>query len=184
MSLNPKLIEDSYLLIEDFIEKEVAVSLYKEFNRFCSGMLYGTLGDSQAPNSPYIYNYHPFLEILIDKIPVIKKHCHELVFPTYCYGRVYKHREELKIHTDRVACEVSASLHLWGDKEWPFCIKTSSGETRELWLEPGQAVIYLGCAAEHWRPAYTGNNYGQVFLHYVRSRGPNAWAVFDKRKAL
>ncbi len=182
MALNPKLLEDNYLLIENFIEKETALSLYKEFNKFCSGLLYNMPGDSQAPNSPFIYNYLPFLEILVDKIPTIKEQCHETVFPTYCYGRVYQKQEELKIHTDREACEISASLHLWGDKAWPFCIKTGQGETRELWLEPGQAVIYLGCRAEHWRPKFSGEKYGQVFLHYVRSRGPNSWAVFDKRK--
>ncbi len=161
MALNPKLLEDNYLLIENFIEKETALSLYKEFNKFCSGLLYNMPGDSQAPNSPFIYNYLPFLEILVDKIPTIKEQCHETVFPTYCYGRVYQKQEELKTHTDREACEISASVHLWGDKAWPFCIKTGQGETRELWLEPGQAVIYLGCRAEHWRPKFSGEKYAK-----------------------
>jgi len=182
MALNNQLLNNNYLVIDNLISAEQANVIYKDFKKFCDLALFGNFGDSQAPKSPYVYNYHPFLEILIDKIPVVKEYSNESVFPTYTYGRIYKHNEELKIHTDREACEISISLHLWGDKEWPFCIRTSQGETKEIFLNPGQAVLYLGCAAEHWRPKFYGYNYGQVFLHYVRSNGPNAWAYFDKIK--
>jgi Rps23 Pro-64 3,4-dihydroxylase Tpa1-like proline 4-hydroxylase len=41
-------------------------------------------------------------------------------------------------------------------------------------------MLYLGYQAEHWRKQYQGKEYVQVFLHYVKSRGENSWAVFDK----
>ena len=36
--------------------------------------------------------------------------------------------------------------------------------------------------ASHWREEFNGNYYGQTFLHYVRSRGPRAYAFFDNDK--
>ena len=32
-------------------------------------------------------------------------------------------------------------------------------------------MLYLGCLAPHWRLEYTGKNYSQVFIHYVREDG-------------
>jgi hypothetical protein len=44
-------------------------------------------------------------------------------------------------------------------------------------------MLYLGCVADHWRDTpFSGQNYSQLFLHYVRSNGSNAWAYFDKKQ--
>jgi hypothetical protein len=42
--------------------------------------------------------------------------------------------------------------------------------------------MYLGCQADHWREKFSGTEYTQLFMHYVRSNGPKAWAYFDKCK--
>jgi predicted 2-oxoglutarate/Fe(II)-dependent dioxygenase YbiX len=47
-------------------------------------------------------------------------------------------------------------------------------------LKPGDAMMYRGTIAEHWRDEYVGEEYVQVFLHYVRSRGECAYTYFDR----
>ena len=58
-----------------------------------------------------------------------------------------------------------------GDTSWPFYIINPQGLPIELDLQPGDAVVYLGSIAHHWRLEYTGKNYSQVFIHYVREGG-------------
>ena len=106
----------------------------------------------------------------------------ELMFPTYCYSRVYKKGEVLEKHTDRPACEISITLHLGGDHEWLIYFTKPNGEQISYSLKSGQAIIYLGMISEHWRDAFQGQEYGQVFLHYVRGRGENWVCYFDKFK--
>jgi predicted 2-oxoglutarate/Fe(II)-dependent dioxygenase YbiX len=74
------------------------------------------------------------------------------------------------------------TLHLGGDSEWPISIKKPNGEEVSLNLKSGDAMMYLGCEAEHWRDQFKGTEFIQVFLHYVKSRGANSFAYFDKSK--
>jgi Rps23 Pro-64 3,4-dihydroxylase Tpa1-like proline 4-hydroxylase len=71
-------------------------------------------------------------------------------------------------------------VHLGGDASWPIWIVSPDREERCVELNPGDAMIYLGKIAEHWRNLYEGNEYVQVFLHYVRSRGDCGYSYFDK----
>jgi len=176
--MNQKLIDNNYIVLSNFISKERALSLSSEFLKHCEEN--NIEGDSQAPNSYSAYNYIPFLELLCEKTTVISSAIGETVLPTYAYSRVYKKGSELKKHVDRDACEISLTLHLHGDVTWPIWIETSSGETRCVQLNPGDAMIYLGKIAPHWREPFTGEWYSQVFLHYVRSRGDCSYAYFDK----
>jgi hypothetical protein len=72
-------------------------------------------------------------------------------------------------------------LHLGSDgTSWPICFTKPDGEVVSKDLKPGEAVIYLGCISEHWREnAFVGKEYGQVFLHYVRSKGKYVNHCFD-----
>lgn len=78
-------------------------------------------------------------------------------------------------------CEISLTLHLDGDEPWSICIETPEKEQRSVSLNPGDAMLYLGRIASHWRDEYKGNYYSQVFLHYVKSRGECSYAYFDNR---
>ena len=176
--MNQKLIDNNYIVLSNFISEERALSLSSEFLKHCEEN--NIEGDSQAPNSYSAYNYIPFLELLCEKTTVISSAIGETVLPTYAYSRVYKNGSELTKHVDRDACEISLTLHLHGDVTWPIWIETSSGETRCVQLNPGDAMIYLGKIAPHWREPFTGEWYSQVFLHYVRSRGDCSYAYFDK----
>jgi hypothetical protein len=180
--MNHKLLENNYLIIPNFIFSYRANNLKEEFKEFCEKN--NSKGDDQAPNSHSDYNYISFLELLCEKVPEISEILEETVLPTYVYSRVYKKGSVLTSHTDRDACEISLTLHLGGDESWPIWIKTPDGQDKCVKLNPGDAMMYLGCIAEHWRDEYLGNEYVQVFLHYVRSRGEKSYAYFDKIKSI
>ena len=176
--MNQKLLENNYLVLLNFISKEKSTNLSSEFLKYCKDN--NLTGDPQAPNSCSNYNYISFLELLCEKTPEISSIIEETVLPTYTYSRVYKNGSELTKHTDRDACEISLTLHLDGDSTWPIWIETPSGEQRCVELNSGDAMLYLGRTAPHWREVYGGEHYTQVFLHYVRSRGDCAYTYFDK----
>jgi len=176
--MNKKLVENNYIVLPNFISKERSSELSFEFLKYSKEN--NLEGDPQAPNSFSAYNYIPFLELLCEKTPEVSSTLGETVLPTYSYARVYKNGSVLTRHTDRDACEISLTLHLHGDSVWPIWIETPSGEHRSVDLNPGDAMVYLGKVAPHWREMYDGEYYTQVFLHYVRSRGDCAYAYFDK----
>ena len=178
--MNKKLKDNNYLVIPNFIHYLRAKDLESEYKKYC--VENGVGNDTQAPLSNSNYNYISFLELLCEKTQEVSTILQETVLPTYAYSRVYKKGSVLEKHTDRDACEISLTLHLGGDKPWPIYIETPSGEEKKVMLESGDAMMYLGKIAPHWRNEYEGNEYAQVFLHYVRSRGDCSYAYFDKVK--
>ena len=169
VEVKQKLIGDGFVVIPKFITVGEAQNL---FSTYKSCELINNIGDIDVPNASHtIYNFRPFLELLCAKNMEVSNLFGEMVFPTYTYSRIYKHGSTLKKHTDRSACEISFSVHLQGDKEWPIYMEKPTGEAVGVVLRPGDAVVYLGCNTPHWRDAYDGEEYGQVFLHYVLSNG-------------
>lgn len=177
--MNPHIQAANFVYIKNFISNERACELAKEFIKFSTEN--NLTGDGQAPNSSKSYNYISFLELLCEKTPEVSKFLGETVLPTYAYARVYKEGSELLKHRDREACDISLTLHLSKDEDWPIWIEKPNGESVSLDLDSGDAMMYLGCEADHWREKFKGKEYVQVFLHYVRSRGPNSWAYFDNK---
>lgn len=175
--MNQKLLDNNYIIIPNFISNYRANKLKDEFIEFSQKNNLG--GDPQIPTSFSDYNYISFLELLCEKTPEVSEILEETVLPTYTYARVYKNGSVLEKHSDRDSCEISLTLHLGGDKPWLIWIKTPEGEDRSVELNPGDAMMYRGTIAEHWRDEYVGNEYTQVFLHYVRSRGDCAYTYFD-----
>lgn len=178
--MNRQLIDNNFLVIKNFIDSKRAKSLYKEFKKYCEENYVG--GDPQVPDTPGKYNYSSFLELLCEKTLEVSKIIEEPVLPTYCYTRIYKNGDVLKKHVDRDACEISMTLHLDGDLDWEIYVENPSGDEVPVKLESGDALIYFGCDAPHWRNSFTGNFYSQVFLHYVRSKGERSYTYFDKVK--
>ena len=178
--MNSDLLKNNYLIVPKFIDPQHAAQLEKEF--FITDEVFDFNGDPQAPNSSSVYNYLPALELLANKTPEVTKLIGETVLPTYVYGRIYREGSILHKHTDRPGCEISMTLHLGSDKPWAIWIETPEGENRCVNLNPGDAMLYLGCVASHWRDKFEGEEYTQFFLHYVRSRGICSPAYFDKNK--
>lgn len=178
--MNSTLKDNNYVHIPNFIDPNRARELAQAFIDFAKENQLP--GDNQIAESNSCYNYYRFVELLCEKTPEISKFLGEPVIPTYSYARVYHKGSTLVRHQDRPACEISVTLHLSGASEWPIFIQKPNGEEISLNLSSGEGMIYLGHQADHWRNRFEGEEYVQVFLHYVRSRGENAWALFDKLK--
>jgi len=170
-------VDNGYLCIKNFIDKKRAKSLHNEFYDFSKKN--NLTGDPQAENSYCYYNYLPFLELLCEKTNEVTELIGETVLPTYNYARVYLKNSVLIPHRDRLACEISLTLHLDGDKNWPFYLYDKEGNKKSIDLESGDAVLYLGAEITHGRDLYNGNYYSQAFFHYVLSRGKNKKYYFD-----
>lgn len=173
-----EIIENNYLHIPEFISVDNAHNLAKQFQEHCKK--FNIQGDPQAPNSQAVYNFLPFVKLLVKKIPHVSELLGEDVLPTYTYARVYKKGSVLTRHRDRPACEISFTLNISKDINWPIFFQRPDNSEISIELNPGDAVLYLGCQADHWRNKFEGQDHVQVFLHYVRANGPKAWAFFDK----
>lgn len=173
-------MKNNYMVVPGFIDADHAKRLENEF--FVTDAKFKFNGDEQVPNSASVWNYLPALELLTNKTSHVSEIIGETVLPTYTYSRIYRKGSILTKHTDRPACEVSMTLHLGGDVPWAIWIETPEGEKRCVSLNPGDAMLYLGCIAPHWRDRFTGEHYTQFFLHYVRSRGMYGAAFFDQER--
>ena len=181
--MNTQLEQNNFLFVPNFISQERAQSLS---SWLLSERDAGRLIDDPRLNIGVFgkasQDSVPFLELLCEKRNEVGNLVEESLLPTYSYCMVYSPESQLIRHLDRPACEISLTVHLGGDTKWPISIEKPNGEEVTLNLNVGDAVVYLGCTASHWREKFTGQYYSQVFLHYVRSNGPNSWAYFDKRK--
>ena len=107
--------------------------------------------------------------------------------PAYAFWRIYGHGAELLRHTDRNACEVSASLPVFSvpaDAPWPIHVRDLHGTETGVALNPGDAIVYQGCRLPHWREPFAGERQYQVFLHYVIGDGDRSDYAFDGRDGL
>jgi hypothetical protein len=175
-----EIIQNNYLYVPSFIKQDEAIKLSKEFKEHC--IKFNLQGDEQALNSHSMYNFMPFVRLLVGRVSQISELLGEEVLPTYTYARVYKDDSELLRHRDRPACEISLTLNLSKDTDWPIYFQRPDKSETSVELEPGDAVMYLGCQADHWRNKFEGQECVQLFLHYVRSYGSKSWAYFDKQQ--
>lgn len=178
--MNSDIKKLKYKVIKNFIPKFKAIQLANQFEEHCEKN--NLQGDDQVKNSRALYNYIPFVELLTHKVAEVSEILGESVLPTYSYARVYKNGSLLKNHKDRPSCEISLTVHLNGDKEWP--IYFGGAKRQYVTLEPGDAILYLGTEIYHGRDEYDGENYTQCFLHYVRSNGEYSNNYFDNKQTL
>jgi hypothetical protein len=160
--------------------------LPKEFCQFFTHVLMrqadlsGKKGDAQIPNAKAILDHEVMFETLQERLwPVIENVVGEELLPTYAYARLYSNGDELKVHSDRPACEVSVTIQLGRSHHyaWPIYMGGQRFDMAE-----GDGVVYAGYDIDHWREPCNGpDGYyaGQVFLHYVRKNGPYANEVGD-----
>jgi len=181
--MNQELLNNHYLVINNFISKKNANELYLEYKDLYEKHPEKFKCDSGWSNGYGINNPDLFLSLLLKKLPEVSNIVEEELYPTYALGRIYENKNILPKHTDRAACEISITLHLGSDgTDWEIFFEKPNKDIVGINLNPGQAVIYLGCDAPHWRKEFDGQEYVQVFLHYVRAKGKYNWAFFDKKR--
>jgi len=179
--------EKGYVHLKDFLHKDSCKELANELKRLVNEKK--TVKDEQCPKSEAIHGTVTFDKLLEDLTPHFEQASGLKLFPTYSYARLYNSQdEELKVHRDRPACEISASLTLDFEGDvWPIFMGNNEdkSEATEVKMEIGDAVMYRGCDIYHWREAYKeGKWQAQVFLHYVDQDGPHAEWKYDKRESL
>ena len=91
--------------------------------------------------------------------------------PTAYYGlRVYREGQTLTRHNDRCETHVISSIVHVGadvDEPWPLVVEDRDGQCHDVYLEPGQMLLYEGAKLPHSRPLpLRGRHYSSLFLHY------------------
>lgn len=177
--MNSTFYVNGYKVVREFLTTEECKKIWKytedkdRRSKDC--------GDEQVPNSSAFYNDDIMSKIHRKEIGKMEKESGLKLFKTYCYWRMYHKDAILKTHTDRPACEISASIYLGGDP-WSIFILNRTEEPIKVDLEEGDALLYKGCELHHWRTKFKGNRHAQLFLHYVDQFGNNAWAKDDSKK--
>jgi len=155
--------------------------------------------ESQVEGSLAVYS-HPQYRSIHSRIRLkLEEIIGDKLYNTYYYDRYYFPGQELKIHCDRDACEISVTVHVSTNlkKPWPIWIKTPdydgiTGKNYSAILSPGDGMIYKGCERPHWRDPMPGKKkfwnifkkeelyYHQIFFHYVLANGVRSHYANDR----
>lgn len=136
------------------------------------------------PTTRFGYYADPLIEvILLNAEKSVGETIGRELIPTYSYSRVYQPGESLRPHVDRPACEISVTVNVATTGEFsPIYMQYGPHDPMNFTLNPGDAVIYKGCEAIHWRKQLKENQLNvQFMLHYVDKNGPNVDHAKDKR---
>lgn len=183
----PELFHNNgYVYLENFLDKSVCQQYVDEMNKLINEGK--SKKDTQSPLSEALGHTALFDSLLEQLTPQMETATGKKLFPTYSYARLYRPGDDLKIHRDRPACEISATITL-GFEGNPWSIWMGYDENKinckSIPMKIGDAVVYKGQEMWHWREKYVeGQWQAQVFIHYVDAEGPNAEWKFDKRKCL
>jgi hypothetical protein len=169
--------EFKYKLIKNFLSKEELEigSYYFNLKHKKNITSFDTI---QNNNGDSKFDGDAFSEtILMRKLKKMEEESGLKLFPTYSFSRVYTYNALLEKHKDRPSCEISVTVMWESDgTKWPIFI-----ENTPVAMEPGDAVMYLGCELEHWRENFKGDYHIQTFLHYVDQNGLYKDYKYDKR---
>jgi hypothetical protein len=173
----PALIHDGYLVIEGFMDRRLARILYDVL--LLRQWRHESKRDGQVPDAYSYWGDSTLDAVLISLQPDLEAAAGCALLPTYSYARLYQNGNSLARHRDREACEIAATIHLGYSGMGPPPIRFAPDVA--VTQQPGDAVIYLGDKLEHWRDAFAGVNFGQLFLNYVRADGARRGYVYDGR---
>ena len=116
--------------------------------------------------------------------PIVEETVGMKLYPVYSYARIYYEGSELLKHHDRESSEVTLSICLEKENDWPLYVENDQGEVHVLNLDVGDVGIYSGRKHQHWREPLKGKRHIQAFLQYVDAEGESAWLKYDTRACL
>jgi len=180
---NPEQFEKyGCVLVEGFLDRITVqtISMYME-NKIRRNEW---RGEETDPTTKLAYYGDPLIETVLQaSLPLVAEICGKELNPTYSYMRVYQPGEELEPHVDRPSCEISVTVNV-ASKGTPSSIwmHYKDNESHAYTLNSGDAVVYKGCEAKHWRTPLKADQLNvQFMLHYVDKNGPHAGRKFDGR---
>lgn len=174
-SMNNKILEKGYIILRNFIEKDIACEIGNIFKLTIAR----NRVDWKDPDLFTTHNPISGIELLVNKNKEVSDILGEKLLPKCCYLREDVNQSKLEKHTDHYGNEISLMVHLWSDKPWDFHMESLEGTTELVNLECGDAIVYLGSKISYWREPYQGESYIQLFLEYVRQNGENKHDYFQ-----
>lgn len=186
MSDTKQFEENGCIRVENFIDFQTISIVSQYFENKINRGEWVEDSNEQDPISKYAYYADPLIEvILLASQNAVEAATGKKLIPTYSYARVYQSGEVLKPHVDRPSCEVSVTVNVATKGGFsPIYTQYKNNDPEKHILNPGDAVIYKGCEAMHWRqPLLKDQLNVQFMLHYVDKNGPNAGFAKDKRSA-
>jgi len=181
-------MKQDYYIIKNAISKELAEFIALEFSMMettCK-FLYPNADLSDLCKGTFA-RYSPLMieALSVSLQPKIEQTVGMKLFPTYSYARIYYKGTELKHHFDRASSEVTVSVCLQQNSNWPLYVKNAEGVIHAINLEVGDAGIYCGRKHEHWRePLQEDGQHIQAFLQYVDAEGDDARLKWEGRPCL
>lgn len=194
---------DGYLLIRDLIDpKELICEVPKErgqLSYFGKVEKYSHVPvEQQVEGSIARYYYPPYKDAYFKVKKRLENIVGKALSTTYYYDRFYFPPQELTKHADRDACEISVSIHVSSNlrDKWGFKLIDIEGKEKEIFLNPGDGILYKGCELCHWRDPMPGKKrnavrkflkmkelyYHQIFMHYVLRDGLRAHCANDMNR--
>lgn len=174
------------VLVKNFIDPQTIIVVSQYFENKIRREEWKEKDASVDPTSRLAYYSDPLIEVLLQasKTAVEDATGKELL-PTYSYSRIYQPGESLFPHVDRPACEISVTVNVATKGEFsPIYTQYGQNDPEKHTLNPGDAVIYMGCKVMHWRQPLQDNQLNvQFMLHYVDKHGSNAHWDKDQRPA-
>jgi len=165
-----------YKVVKNFLTKDEV----KLFNTYCDikhRTNFKSFDTTAGSNHDTGFYGDPIMDsLMLHKKNIMETETGKKLLPTYSYWRMYTKYAVLKKHTDRPSCEISVTVNIGSDINWPIFI-----DGKDVNLNEGDACIYLGCELEHWREKFLGDWCAQVFIHYVDADGPKKDYHIDKR---
>ena len=166
-----------YKVVKNFLSKD-ELSLAKEYMRFKHFENTSSFDIFQNDCADTCFYRDSLTEsFLIKKKSIIEEVVKLELYETYSFWRCYTYNADLKPHTDRAACEYSATVSVGSDCKWPIFM-----DGTPITIDEGDAIVYKGIDAKHWRENFKGDYNLQFFLHYVNKKGPHAKHKYDEPK--
>lgn len=174
------------VLVKNFIDEQTIAVVSQYFENKIRRGEWQEAKKEGNPTSRFAYYADPLIEVLLQvSKEAVEDATGKELLPTYSYSRIYQPGERLFPHIDRPACEVSVTVNVATKGEFsPIYTQYGQNDPEKHVLNPGDAVVYMGCDVMHWRQPLKDNQLNvQFMLHYVDKNGPNAEYTKDRRPA-
>lgn len=178
--------EDTVNLLRTQFEMLMNTTAHKDGIDVIDNKTVRKYADKQVPHSFPTYGNHAFDSLMLVLQPKVEEVTGLTLLPCYTYARAMYEGAIMLKHKDRPSCQYSVTMCIDEDKdcEYPIYMENYAGEVNEVYLAPGDMIVYNGTELNHWRERYTGKRQIQAFLHYVDANGPYTDCKFDKRPML